>query len=93
MIKVNKDSSLAAALGIDEIVSSISDSMATLDEVIRKNIPDRITTDWANEFRESWQKYYTTDIEEALMNIKKSGLKLRKAVKVAIRYSKMSSSI
>ena len=93
MIKVNKDSSLAAALEIDEIVSSISDSMATLDEVIRKNIPDRITTDWANEFRESWQKYYTTDIVEALMNIKKSGLKLRKAVKVAIRYSKMSSSI
>lgn len=93
MIKVNKDSSLAAALEIDEIVSSISDSMATLDEVIRKNIPDRITTDWANEFRESWQKYYTTDIEEALMNIKKSGLKLRKAVKAAIRYSKMSSSI
>ena len=38
MIKVNKDSSLAAALEIDEIVSSISDSMATLDEVIRKNI-------------------------------------------------------
>ncbi len=89
MIKVNKDSSLAAALEIDEIVSSISDSMATLDENIRKNIPDRINTDWANEFRASWQKYYTTEIEEALMNIKKSGIKLRKAVKVAIKYSKV----
>ena len=39
MIKVNKDSSLAAALEIDEIVTSISNSMATLDENIRKNIP------------------------------------------------------
>ena len=93
MIKVNKDSSLAAALEIDEIVTSISNSMATLDENIRKNIPDRINTDWANEFRAAWQKYYTTEIEEALMNIKKSGIKLRKAVKTALKYSRMSNDL
>ena len=93
MIKVNKDSSLAAALEIDEIVTSISNSMATLDENIRKNIPDRINTDWANEFRTAWQKYYTTEIEEALMNIKKSGIKLRKAVKTASKFSRMSNDL
>ena len=93
MIKVNKDSSLAAALEIDEIVTSISNSMATLDENIRKNIPDRINTDWANEFRTAWQKYYTTEIEEALMNIKKSGIKLRKAVKTALKFSRMSNDL
>ena len=93
MIKVNKDSSLAAALEIDEIVTSISNSMATLDENIRKNIPDRINTDWANKFRTAWQKYYTTEIEEALMNIKKSGIKLRKAVKTALKFSRMSNDL
>ena len=93
MIKVNKDSSLAAALEIDEIVTSISNSMATLDENIRKNIPDRINTDWANKFRTAWQKYYTTEIEEALMNINKSGIKLRKAVKTALKYSRMSNDL
>ena len=84
---------LAVILPIDEIVSSISDSMATLDENIRKNIPDRINTDWANEFRTAWQKYYTTEIEEALMNINKSGIKLRKAVKTALKYSRMSNDL
>ena len=86
-IKINKKSALAAALEIDEIITNMNDSMATLDDVIRETIPDRIDTEWSNELRESWQKYYNVNINENIDEMKKNGSRLRKAVRIAIKYS------
>ena len=86
-LKINKKSALAAALEIDEIITKMKDSMATLDDVIRETIPDRIDTEWSNELRESWQKYYNVNINENIDEMKKNGSRLRKAIKIAIKYS------
>ncbi len=87
-LKVNKKSALAAALEIDKIIDKMNDSMAILDDVIRETIPDRIDTDWSNELRESWQKYYNTSINENIEEMKKNGSRLRKAVQIALSFSK-----
>lgn len=86
-LKINKKSALAAALEIDEIITKMNDSMATLDDVIRETIPDLIDTEWSNELRESWQKYYNVNINENIDEMKKNGSRLRKAVRIAIKYS------
>ena len=86
-LKVNKKSALAAALEIDEIINKMNESMDTLDDVIRETIPDRIDTEWSNELREDWQKYYNTSINENLEQMRDNGTILRKAVEVALSFS------
>jgi hypothetical protein len=86
-LKVNKKSALAAALEIDEIITRMNESMATLDDVIRETIPDRIDTEWSNELRESWQKYYNVNINENIEEMRKNGSILRKAVEIALSFS------
>ncbi len=86
-LKVNKKSALAAALEIDEIITKMNESMATLDDVIRETIPDRIDTTWSNELREDWQKYYNFNINENIEEMRKSGSLLRKAVEIALSFS------
>ena len=86
-LKINKKSALAAALEIDEIINRMNESMATLDDVIRETIPDRIDTAWSNELRESWQKYYNTNISENIEEMRKNGSILRRAVSLALAFS------
>ena len=88
MIKINKDSALGAVLEINEIVSNLENTMATLDETIKKNIPDRIDTNWANELRKDWQTYYNQSVIAVLEEMRLNGIYLRKAVNKALEYSK-----
>lgn len=88
MIKINKDSALGAILEINDIVSNLENTMSTLDETIKKNIPDRIDTVWANELRSDWQTYYNQEVISVLEEMRKNGLYLRKAVNKALEYSK-----
>ena len=88
MIRINKDSALGAILEINNIVSNLENTMASLDETIKKNIPDRIDTTWANELRTDWQKYYNQEIINVLEEMRLNGLYLRKAVNKALEYSK-----
>lgn len=88
MIKINKDSVLGAILEINDIVSNLENTMASLDETIKKNIPDRIDTEWANELRTSWQSYYNQEVVSVLEEMRLNGLYLRKAVNKALEYSK-----
>ncbi len=88
MIRINKDSALGAILEINDIVSNLENTMASLDETIKKNIPDRIDTTWANELREDWQKYYNQDVIQVLDEMRLNGLYLRKAVNKALEYNK-----
>ena len=87
MIRINKDSALGAILEINDIVSNLENTMASLDETIKKNIPDRIDTTWANELREDWQKYYNQDVIQVLDEMRLNGLYLRKAVNKALEYN------
>ncbi len=88
MIRINKDSALGAILEINNIVSNLENTMASLDETIKKNIPDRIDTTWANELRTDWQKYYNQEVINVLEEMRLNGLYLRKAVNKALEYSK-----
>ena len=88
MIKINKDSALGAILEINDIVSNLENTMANLDETIKKNIPDRIDTEWANELRSDWQSYYNQEVISVLEEMRQNGLYLRKAVNKALEYSK-----
>ncbi len=88
MIRINKDSALGAILEINDIVSNLENTMASLDETIKKNIPDRIDTTWANELRTDWQKYYNQEVINVLEEMRLNGLYLRKAVNKALEYSK-----
>lgn len=88
MIRINKDSALGAILEINNIVSNLENTMASLDETIKKNIPDRIDTSWANELRADWQKYYNQEVVNVLEEMRLNGLYLRKAVNKALEYSK-----
>ena len=88
MIRINKDSALGAILEINNIVSNLENTMASLDETIKKNIPDRIDTSWANELRADWQKYYNQEVINVLEEMRLNGLYLRKAVNKALEYSK-----
>lgn len=88
MIRINKDSALGAILEINNIVSNLENTMASLDETIKKNIPDRIDTTWANELRTDWQKYYNQEVINVLEEMRINGLYLRKAVNKALEYSK-----
>ena len=88
MIRINQDSALGAILEINNIVSNLENTMASLDETIKKNIPDRIDTTWANELRTDWQKYYNQEVINVLEEMRLNGLYLRKAVNKALEYSK-----
>ena len=88
MIRINKDSALGAILEINNIVSNLENTMASLEKKKKKNIPDRIDTSWANELRADWQKYYNQEVMNVIEEMRLNGLYLRKAVNKALEYSK-----
>ena len=73
---------------IEEIVRAIDESMATLDEVIKRHIPDGIETEWSTEFSESWSHYYDDSIHGAMDAMKASAENLKAAVDAALEYNK-----
>lgn len=62
--------------------------MKELNEAIKRNIPEGIETDWSEQVRANWDNYYSTDIPEAMAEMKLSAVNLRLAVDQALKYSK-----
>lgn len=75
------------AAQIDEIVSKIEESMKELDTVIKNTIPEGIQTTWSESIRTQWEKYYTSDIPNAMENIKMSADNLRLAIEQVLQYN------
>ena len=75
------------AAQIDEIVSRIEESMKELDSVIKNTIPEGIQTTWSESIRTQWEKYYTSDIPNAMENIKMSADNLRLAIEQVLQYN------
>lgn len=87
-ISIKPDAALGDAKEIDSIVESITNNMDELNQVIKRNIPDRVRTNWSEEVRANWQRYYSDSIPMAMESMKASAVNLRTAVDEAIRYSK-----
>ena len=75
------------AAQIDDIVSKIEESMKELDSVIKNTIPEGIQTTWSESIRTQWEKYYTSDIPNAMENIKMSADNLRLAIEQVLQYN------
>lgn len=75
------------ATQIDRIVAEMSDDMETLDGAIKKNIPSGVETNWSDEVRTNWEKYYANDVPETMKAMKDSAVNLRNAVDAALKYS------
>jgi len=75
------------AAEIDSIVSSIESSMEVLDAAIKRNIPSGIETTWSDEVKSKWETYYSSDVPEAMEEMKQSATNLRMAVDQATKYS------
>lgn len=71
---------------IDNIVAEILEDLQTLNKAIIDTIPEGIETTWSNTVRENWERYFSTDIPEALDAMKLSAANLRLAVEQALQY-------
>ena len=86
-ITINPGAATEDAAQIDEIINKISNSLETLNNAIKGNIPDGIDTKWSNEVRDKWVKYYTDEVPAAIEAMKASASNLRLAVEQALAYS------
>ena len=88
VLDIKENASLNDASEIDEIVETIEKSMDELARVIKATIPDGIQTSWSLTLKDNWDKYYTSDVPEAMEEMKKSAKNLRTAVQSAVAFSK-----
>ena len=88
VLDIKENASLNDASEIDEIVDTIEKSMDELARVIKTTIPDGIQTSWSLTLKDNWDKYYTSDVPEAMEEMKKSAKNLRTAVQSAVAFSK-----
>ena len=72
---------------IQSIVSSIEECLATLDNVINKNIPENLETEWSIELGDSWKEAYNDSIQEIMHEMTLSATNLQMAVNAAVAYS------
>ena len=73
---------------IEQIVSTIDQSMLTLNEAINKLIPEGVETDWSRNLKESWTKCYENSVKNAMDGMKASATNLQNAVDAALEYNK-----
>lgn len=88
VLDIKENASLNDASEIDEIVETIEKSMDELARVIKATIPDGIQTSWSLTLKDNWDKYYTSDVPEAMEDMKQSAKNLRTAVQNAVAFSK-----
>ena len=86
-ITINTEAAVEDVKKIEEIITSIDSCMRELDIAINKNIPERVETTWANEFKEVWKKYYEESIHNAMENMRLSAVNLQNAVDAALAYN------
>ncbi len=86
-LTINPGAATEDAAQIDSIVQSIEQSMEVLDAAIKRNIPDGIETTWSDEVKGNWETYYSSDVPQAMQDMKQSATNLRMAVEAALKYS------
>ena len=87
-ITIKPGRAMEDAREIKSIVSSIDICMKELNDVIERNIPDHVETQWSKKFREEWERYYKESVHNAMGNMLLSAMNLQNAVDNAIEYSK-----
>ena len=85
-ITINPGAATDDAAQIDSIVSTMQEDMETLDNAIKRNIPDGVQTTWSDTVRSNWEGYYSADIPQAMEDMKLSATNLRLAVEQALAY-------
>ena len=85
-ITINPGAATDDAAQIDSIVSTMQEDMETLDNAIKRNIPDGVQTTWSDTVRSNWEGYYSSDIPQAMEDMKLSATNLRLAVEQALAY-------
>ena len=88
-IIVKSDKARDGAKQILNIVNIMEQTMNELDGAVKKNIPEKVETQWSDTLRGSWQKYYTGDIPETMNAMKLSASNIQMAVDSAEAYSNM----
>ena len=76
------------ARDIENIVATIESCLDTLNDLIKKHIPENLETDWSKDLLESWTKAYNESIETIIHEMTLSAKNLEMAVEQALAYSK-----
>ena len=87
-LTINPGAATDDASQIDSIVQTIQEAMETLDGAIKNTIPDGIQTTWSDTVRGNWESYYTSDVPEAMEEMKLSSANLRLAVEQSLAYDR-----
>ena len=86
-ITINPNAATDDASQIDSIVTTMEESLETLNGAITRNIPNGVQTSWSETVRENWSTYYGADVPAAMADMKLSATNLRMAVDQALKYS------
>lgn len=86
-ITINPNAATDDAAQIDSIVTTMEESLETLNGAITRNIPNGVQTSWSETVRENWSTYYGADVPAAMADMKLSATNLRMAVDQALKYS------
>lgn len=87
-VTINTSAALDDAAQIENVVTRLTDDMATLNQAIKDTIPAGIQTEWSETLSDNWNKYYTADIPSALEEMKLSASNIQMAVQTTEDFSK-----
>ena len=73
---------------IESIVNKIDVAMKELNDMIEKIIPEHVETQWSNDLKEAWTKYYNGSVQSAMDGMRASAVNLQNAVNAALEYTK-----
>ena len=79
---MNESVSIRPGAAIEDVKQSV------LNNVIEKNIPENLETDWSVALKESWTKAYNESIQGVMREMTLSASNLQMAIDRAIEYSK-----
>lgn len=85
-VTINTGAATNDAAQIDSLVEQIGRAMEELNTAIKSTIPSGIQTTWSDTVRSNWEKYYTSDIPEAMDEMRLSAANLRLAVEQTLKY-------
>lgn len=86
-ISVRTEQALSRAEEVDNLISSISQDLATMKDVIDRTIPTKVNTDWANDLKSTWNRNYNESIKDALAQMQLSASNIRAAVSAARQFT------
>lgn len=87
-VTINTSAALDDAAQIENVVTRLTDDMATLNQAIKDTIPAGIQTEWSETLSDNWNKYYTADIPNAMEEMKVSASNIQMAVQTTEDFSK-----